>query len=521
MSPILLVVVAAQVDLALPADPREPRAPRTLAMRAEPPATPAARPQPETDPTAAPPEIAPPPAAPFRLEDIAQKLIFRFDLGYAVEQGEPVQGTVLPADVRATRVSTFGDLAAGTRGLAWAPLATYLAAHFFLDTDGAARMAAVPSVFDAAQDGRALLVRSAWAQLSGAGPPWLTPLTLRAGRQFRYGVAVAHFDGVSGEYVVPLVELSGFVGRRVALYGAGSDPFALGKGSAGVIGGGSVKLRPPGVPLTLGLDYLGFDREDHFVVSTQVDVTRDAWVRASARLRNGNLAETRAEGRAKLGKSTTLWVDVDDRLRDDWMYDFVLTGQLAGQDDPRRWLSLGPTVSRLQVTVRADTVLFDNWDVLVSVAGGIPHGEDSSFAPRYIELAGTLLARFPFGIEASVEARVRETDRVEVQGGTLPLEDVGELGERSFLEGAASLRWSLGARRFSAQVEAFARRWGQAPLGAEPVGDLAAGGRFDVVGWAAGKLQLRGEYELAGIPDRTAAQLSALQTLRVLLEATF
>ncbi len=518
----ILVLVAAQVDLALPGDPGAPRAPRSLAMRAETAPAPAPAPPPAPAPDAAPPaDAVTPPAAPFRLEDITQKLVFKFNLGYAVEQGEPLQGNPLPAGVRGTRVSNYGDVAVGTKGLAWAPLATYLAAHFFVDTDGAATMAAVPSVFDAAQDGRALLVRSAWAQLSGVGPAWLAPLTVRAGRQFRYGVAIAHFDGVSGEYATPLVELSGFFGRRVALYGAGSDPFALGKGSAGSIGGAAIKLRPPKVPLALGVDYLGFDADDHLVVSAQLDVARDGWVRASARVRNGLLAEARAEARARFGKTTTLALELDDRLRDDWMYDFVVTGQLAGQDDPRRWLNLGPTASRLQASLRAGTVLFDNWDVLVTASAGIPHGQDSSFAPRYVEIGAAILTRFPYGIEAGIEARMRESQRIDVEGATLPLQDVGALGERSFIDGSMTLRWSLGARRFSAEIAAFARRWGQQPLGSDAVADVAAGGRLGVVGWAAGKVQLRGEYEVAGIPDRTAAQLSGLQTLRVLLEATF
>ncbi|HKA86994.1 MAG TPA: hypothetical protein VKE22_04975 [Haliangiales bacterium] len=524
MNAILILVIimrAAQVDLALPADPAEARAPRSLAMRAEGPAQPPTPPPTQT-PTPTLDAVTPPsPAAPFSLEEIAQKLVFKFNIGYAVEQGEPQQGKPLPTDVRGTRVSNYGDVVLGTKGLAWAPLSTYLAAHFFVDTDGAATMAAVPSVFDAAQDGRALLVRSAWAQLSGIGPPLLAPLTLRAGRQFRYGVAIAHFDGASGEYVTPLVELAGFFGRRVALYGAGSDPFALGKGSAGVVGGGSVKLRPPKVPLAFGVDYFGFENADHLVVSGELDLARDGAVRAWARLRNGVLAETRAEARARFGRTTTLAVELDDRLRDDWMYDFVLTGRLTGQDDPRRWLNLGPTVSRLQVSVRGGTVLFDNWDVLVTASAGIPHGGDSSFAPRYVELGAALLARFPFGIEAGVETRIRESHRIDVQGTTIPLADIGALGERSFIEGSTTLRWSLGARRFSAEIAAFARRWGQAPLGAEPVADVAAGGRFGVVGWAAGKVQLRGEYEVAGIPDRTSEQLTGLQTLRVLLEATF
>src|SRR5262249_38336321 len=226
-------------------------------------------------------------------------------------------------------------------------------------------------------------------------------------------------------------------------------------------------------------------------------------------------------GAGAVRRTTTLAVELDDPPRDDWMYHFVLTGRLTGQDDPPRWPNIGRTVSRLQVSVRGGTVLFDNWDVLVTASAGIPHGGDSSFAPRYVELGAALLARFPFGIEAGVEARIRESHRIDVQGTTIPLADVGALGERSFIEGSTTLRWSLGARRFSAEIAAFARRWGQEPLGAEPVADVAAGGRFGVVGWAAGKVQLRGEYEVAGIPDRTSEQLTGLQTLRVLLEATF
>src|SRR5262249_47462735 len=155
------------------------------------------------------PPVDPTLPEPFHLEDVVQRVVFRFQIGYAIDQGEPVKDQPLPADVRGTRLYTFGDAAVGANGLLGRSVSPYFAAHYLLDAAGATAMAAVPSAFDSSSNGRALLIRSAYAELSDVGPAWLAPLHIRAGRQFRYGIAVTQFDGISVEYATPAFAFEG------------------------------------------------------------------------------------------------------------------------------------------------------------------------------------------------------------------------------------------------------------------------------------------------------------------------
>src|SRR5262249_55854369 len=94
----------------------------------------------------------------------------------------------------------FGDAAFGAHGLPVASLDTYFAASYYYDFLGKDPNSPFTTIYDRQdQDGRALLIRSAYAELDPASQGE-TPLFLRAGRQFRLGAGIAHFDGVSIGY---------------------------------------------------------------------------------------------------------------------------------------------------------------------------------------------------------------------------------------------------------------------------------------------------------------------------------
>src|SRR5207245_288252 len=144
--------------------------------------------------------------------------------GFAVPKNPPLQ---------TLRTYLFGDATVGARGLPTASLDTYFAAAYiydFLGFDPGKDATPFATAYDA-DHGRALLVRSAYAEYdaaqAGGAPVWL-----RAGRQFRMGAGIAHFDGVSLGWEGPPAEVSGFVGQRVALW---SDE------RTGLVGGGAVR----------------------------------------------------------------------------------------------------------------------------------------------------------------------------------------------------------------------------------------------------------------------------------------
>jgi hypothetical protein len=507
------------------APPRTPAVPRQLALRQAP-----TSPGPgheQATPNATPPRDAVRPFTliPTSLEDLSRRVIFRLQLGYGVDQGEPYLEPQIDPAIRLTRLYTYGDVVAGTTGVLHRSLSSYLGAKFYFDQEGAATYAAIPSVYDRTGIGGAVLIRSAYVDATDFGPRWLRPLTVRAGRQYRYGLAVAHFDGLTLGYATKPFEAIVFAGRRVALYGPGSDPFLLGKEDPGTLTGMSLRLRlrhlKKGVPLALGVDLLGTgDGTGHIEPSIDVDLGNTTFG-GRLRLRGGRFASWRTTLRTRLGATTTVLADVASRLKDDWLYDLVLAGLVPADER----LGLGRVrlglAERLRATVRAGTLLFGSWDLLLQGALGVEHDQESSssFLPSYGELGAGVVARFPYGLSAGVEGRARVYAR---QGQEVPeLPDTGALGETSFQELVGTVRFDLGVRRFSTELEVYGRRYGQREVGDVPTSDLLAGGRFRLEGWMGPGLRISGEYEVTLDPGRLEPYLTGFQSLRVVGEASF
>jgi hypothetical protein len=486
-------------------------------MRADPP--------PPATPAAAPPKVRDEPVV-ADLDDLSQKVIFKFQLGYAVDQGRELAGVPLPADVRKTRIAYLGDLVLGTSGLLRPSLATYLATHFYFDQSGTAAFQALPEVYDAFPDGQAILVRSAWAQLDGLFKGTLKPLWLRAGRQWRWGqgAAAVRFDGLALGWDSEPIRASLWAGRRVALFSL-EDRFGLG-GDAGVVSGASLRLRLSklvGIPLALAGETMRWDDEAHVTLGLEADVPGNVDAGARVRVSNGEVAQLAGTFRARLSKVSTIQVEVDERLSGDWTYDYVVSrDDTTGRNDSR--LHFGAPIPRLRASVHGGTVLFGNWDLLLSGAFVWEHDADreSSFQPTYLEGGAGVSARFFGGLSAGVEVRLRRFYRELMSN--VPLDDVGALGETAAREGYARLRYSLGVKRFTGEVVAFARQILVDRAFGEGERYLTTGAQFRIEGWVTPRVRLVAEYELAGEPGEELQRfvnLRGLQSLRVLAEATF
>jgi hypothetical protein len=472
-----------------------------------------------------------------------QKIVFRFNFGFGIDGGQPstqelLSGTMLDEvnDYDRLRSYAFGDLVLGTRGLVFSSLGTYFASEFRIDQDIGKPTQAVPSVHYES-DLENALVRSAYAEAQGFfSRPWLRPLYFRAGRQFKYGVTVAHFDGLTLGYDTRPVTASIWFGSRVSLYGLGQDP----TGPQDEYFGASARVdlsQMSRVPLVLTADTLQFSGFGHREYGVAYRWKPDILIRGSARQLDSDLARQTLSVWARLSEVTTLTAEVDNRSSEDWIYDLVVFRPPQRAGDPRNYLNLGPPLPRLQLDVRAGTVVLRNLDVLLRGAAAIEHAgeeENAPFSPSYVEAGAALEVRLRRNVRlgSSFTARRYQRDPVEpledVDGVPEPLPELGnQVGETSFYEGGLGVDYSVGARRFSASGELYGRMYDERQGLYQPQPaivddlDLRTGGRFSVEGWAANRLRVKAEYDVSISDIDMAPELRGIKSLRVLAEGSF
>jgi len=216
---------------------------------------------------------------PDELDELDESVVFHLDLGFGLDGGEPagsnarLRGGDRPLRevgddpngfYERLRVYTFGDAIIGSRGLLMPSLSTYFASQFRFSHGRTPPTSAVPTVYDSASSGDALLIRHAYAELHDVfDHRLLAPIFVRAGRQFRYNAAIAHFDGATVGYDGKAFSFGAFSGQRVSLYGLAKAPGA----SEGLIAGSNVRINLyhlKRVPLVISGEFLNFDGVRHW-----------------------------------------------------------------------------------------------------------------------------------------------------------------------------------------------------------------------------------------------------------------
>ena len=197
------------------------REPVTLAMRprrvaAQPqPATPAPRPVARLDPLAAAAEPARASA-----ERVTVHLRAGYELGDAPASGRTFAGgNALSAQFAGSRSWLVGDAMVSARDVVLPSLGGYLLASFQYDTgSAAASRTALPVPGDAT--GQRIAIKAGYAEYGAEDKDPDPHVWLRAGRQYRLdaGAMFAYFDGATIGWKEPAWNVSGFAGRRVALY---------------------------------------------------------------------------------------------------------------------------------------------------------------------------------------------------------------------------------------------------------------------------------------------------------------
>ncbi len=551
-------VAAAQADLELHALPSPE--PTTLAIRAAddrappPPQKPAKRPARASPPATAQELFELNPLGRRELSDsdrvgqqrsLDERVIFRFNIGFGLDGGTPsetgelISGHPLEDPMlgyERLRPYTFGDAVAGTRGFGLDSINTYFATAFRFDqVVGSPAFTGVPSIQDNSEVPE-VRVRSAYAEAEQfTENRWLRPLYVRAGRMFQYGPAVAHFSGVDAGYKHKSFRLALWGGERVSLWGFNGGDNGIEDGSA--VYGSELEIdfyQAYRFPAVVTFRSMHFDGTDHTDTGVAYQYNPNVQLRASLRAIDSDAARQNLTLRARVSSVTTVYAELDNRTRNDWVYDLLVADSVYPQTDPRIYLNLGEPLPRTMLRVRAGTVLLDALDVLLSGAAAVEHGNDakdvpSAFSPSYFEAGAAVDVRIRRAIRVGTSFEARRYRRqelalVDMPADTDPLPpDTSSMGERGFIQGGARVNYSTGARGFNADFEFYARAYSpQSPY--IPVDELSIdnriGGRFGVESWLGSRLRLKGVYDVSGSLD-PAPELTGVKSLRVIMEGTF
>lgn len=473
--------------------------------------------------------------------NLSDKVVFRMNLGFGLDGGQP-SGEPLRSGAELDRTSNyaqlriygFGDAVVGTHGLGIPSLSSYFASQFRFDKKTQRPSGPVPNSYDI-EGINSVLVRSGYAEVDGIFEhPVFKPLFLRAGRQYRYGPAVAHFDGISFGWDTPATTVSFYTGRRVSLYNFDHGEYIE---NGGLIGGSRVRIdmyQLRQVPLVLEGSTLVFDETLHFDGGLTFRWSEQVLMNTSFRILGNDFVRQRLQLRARISKVSTVKVDIENRSGDDWTYDLLLRSPEYDATDPRRWLSLGKPLPRLYLNLRAGTVWLDNFDLLFRAGAAIDTRDSdfeapSAFSASYFDIGGAIEARIrravALGASLLIRRFNREPDMVVPQTGPDELPDnSGSFGERSFMEGGITLRLTRATGAFSASADLYGRIYRQqSPFATELIDDpdRRVGGRFSVYGYVDKRLRLRAEYDTAFAPEVQAPELRGVQSLRLMMEGTF
>lgn len=525
---VALLATTARADVPLVLD----HAPPHLRMRPRAAAKPAPRPAPaksslptppaplsQTDPSDRGDELA-------GLRDVREPVSFSLTVGYQVDGARPSGKASLDApvqegrDYNALRSYGFGELFLSTRGVVMDSLASYVALRFdALQAPkhvpaGDGEFAVAPPIATWFER-NTFEVRTGWAELKDFLPSrlGLKKLRLRAGSQYVYGPWVMHLDGAVLAYDGDVVAASAYAGGRHSDYDTDftDERYAVTGASL------RINLRDLArLPITIGgqtmslTSYVpGQPDSTHRQLDLDWQPRRDFTVRGQLRTLDDKLANERLQVRARYGQVTNFAFELTRRFDTDWRWD----PSLVVNDDPtaaRRYLDFGPVLPQIVASLRGGTLLAENVDLLIRTTIAADQTTDqakkTSYAASYFEIGGAIDVRLRRELSLGINGLNRRTSRediapiIDTQLAADPLPPSTALGETSFTELGTRVRLSLGARRFSAQLEVYGRSTNYAavyrdPTNAIPHHDTRGGGRVSVDAWVNRRLRLAVAYD--------------------------
>jgi hypothetical protein len=561
---------------------REPP-PRNLKMR--PRTAAAATPEPTPSPVAAPDgpaavAVTVDPSELGSIRDLRRPVSVRFNLGYVVDgaaltgRNNLADGVVGNHEFAQLRAYAFGEGYASSRGVLWPSLSTYFAGRFqvmrrTLSADpsnmSASSVQVAPPIANWA-DRSILDLRSGWAEVQDFLPyRRLAPLRLRGGNLYTYGPWPLHMWGFVAAWEGKLIRGSIYNGFRDPDY-TQVDP--VDSKNRAFIAGTSLRadfryLKTP-IPFAISGEFLTYtdvaagasEGANHSLIQLDWRPRKDVALIGRIRSLDGELANEHLQLRSRYKQVTNLVFDVTHRRKNDWRWDPSLP-----QSDPlasKRYLDLGPVLPQLLVSGRAGTLIKENIDLLVRGAYAndlvTTDLERNSFAASYFEFGGGLELRLRRTMGVGFSGVTRQTSRYATVSGQivdapnrieeLPRQAGSELGEEGFVELGTTIRLSLGARRFSAVVEAYGRRTRYALVYCnalknggtdqafvvencrDPVDtdiqsrEYRGGGRVTIDAWIGSQLRLFASYELSTRLD-LQPEIYGFKSLRMMVEGVY
>ncbi len=512
------------------------------------------------------------------LRDVKRPVSFSLTMGYQVDGARPSEKPTLNGDpvgvgtdYSKLRSYGFGEGFLSTRGVGVASLETYFALRFqaarTIETESIDGLDQVDVTSPIAtwftRSGTEL--RSGWAEVKDFLPKWmgLSKLRARAGSMFVYGPWILHLDGLHVAYEGPTLTAALYTGARHAEYTRDQSE------ARPVAGGASLRIDLRGltdkVPIAVSGEYLALSKSDETgqdAVETslaQIDwrPRQDVAVIAQIRGVNGELANQRLELRTRYKQVTNFVFDVMRRFEADWRWDPALArpssitvgGVLDPREqtlDARRYLDLGPVLPQVIASARAGTLIRENIDLLARVALASDILADdtasvTSYNARYVELGGAVEVRLRRQLALTLSVLSRQTDRELVSADNRIIDNLdasmpdalvpdpllNTLGEQGFTEAGATLKMTLGARKFSALVEVYGRNTTYSVLYADPVtpsaipaDDQRGGGRFQVDAWVSRRIRLFASYDVSSQLS-TAPEISGYKSLRLTITGNY
>ena len=195
-------------------------------------------------------------------------------------------------------------------------------------------------------------------------------------------------------------------------------------------------------------------------------------------------------------------------------------------------------------SARAGTLIRENIDLLARVAVASDFLTDdtaqlTSYNARYVELGGAVEVRLRRQLALTLSVLSRQTDRTLVAGELRTVDNLGvidapipdpvlnTLGEDGFTEAGATLKMTLGARKFSALVEVYGRNTTYSVLYADPMtpsaipaDDQRGGGRFQFDAWVSRRIRLFVSYDVSSQLS-TAPEISGYKSLRLTITGIY
>ncbi len=498
-------------------------------------------------------------------ERVTLKVRAGVELDGAGASGDPLRGGAsLPSGFAESRPWIVGDAIVGVRDILTPSLGAYFLSSFGFDaSDSLATRTAFVRPYDAA-DSYAIAIKAGYVDWGREDKRPNQKVWLRGGRQFRLdgGSLFAYFDGLTTGYRDNGVELSGFVGQRVALYV--DTP-------KGIVFGGTASLdlkKLKNVPARIAVDYMGLaidalglmggteSQTRHLVnVLGSYDVNRQTKIDVRARLldaqRDDN-GDGQPDGFAlgRIGarlrterKNLIVLADVEHRDGGDLAYDLAAPSAVDVVSVSRQLgVGIAAPVSATTLGVQVDYRRKDT-ELLVFARGERPDdvAEVTQVSQRgWIEtgvaLAGSPLGNRAGGVYTTAQYKLRRYldtascdtrdapscmtgDRNDGAGSQFGDSSTSGLEQMQEVSLDATLRsQGRGPRRWRFQLGGFYRVYDFSSPYADVTDEGRGGGRADLQFWWSNDLVFNAAAELAEPSPVLARELGLMSAVRGAVE---